>query len=248
MVPPRPRPLWVPWSSPSGRWKVRHLMAGLIFGLSLAAMFTISSLYHSVGWQERRKAFMQRLDHSMIFLVVAATFTPFGVVVLDGWLRAVLLAVGVGGAIVGIALKFALPRVKTGLSVAIQHSMGWLSLAAMPLIWQRVGPGSGAARLRRRHLLHGRNRDLRDQEAPALSEGVLVPRAVPCAGGGGKHPPFPGGALVRHALRRLSARAGRSTAPHAGQARISQDSSAPKPRDRRCRSGPAGSGSRGPLR
>jgi hemolysin III len=118
----------------------RHLAAGLIFGLSLAAMFTISSLYHSVGWQDRRKAFMQRLDHSMIFLVVAATFTPFGVVVLDGWLRVVLLALVWSGAIVGIALKFALPRVKTGLSVLIQHSMGWISLVAMPLIWQRVGP------------------------------------------------------------------------------------------------------------
>jgi len=118
----------------------RHLVAGLIFGLSLAAMFTISSLYHSVGWQERRKAFMQRLDHSMIFVVVAATFTPFGVVVLDGWIRAVLLTLVWIGAITGIALKFALPRVKTGLSVSIQHSMGWISLVAMPLIWQRVGP------------------------------------------------------------------------------------------------------------
>ena len=57
----------------------RRLFAGLVFGLSLLAMFVISSLYHSVGWPERRKAFMQRLDHSMIFLVVAATFTPFGV-------------------------------------------------------------------------------------------------------------------------------------------------------------------------
>ena len=120
----------------------RHLVAGLVFGLSLLAMFIISSLYHSVGWQERRRAFMQRLDHSMIFLVVAATFTPFGLVVLDGWLQAVLLSLVWAGAIVGIALKFALPRVKTGLSVAIQHSMGWVSLAAMPLIWQRVGPGA----------------------------------------------------------------------------------------------------------
>ncbi len=120
----------------------RHLIAGLVFGFSLLAMFIISSLYHSVGWQERRKAFMQRLDHSMIFLVVAATFTPFGVVVVDGWLRVVLLSLVWAGAIVGIALKFALPRVKTGLSVAIQHAMGWVSLAAMPLIWQRVGPGA----------------------------------------------------------------------------------------------------------
>ena len=118
----------------------RHLVAGLIFGLSLAAMFTVSSLYHSVGWEGQRKAFLQRLDHSMIFLVVAATFTPFGVVVLDGWLRVILLALVWSGAIVGIALKFALRRVKTGLSVLIQHSMGWTSLVAMPLIWRRVGP------------------------------------------------------------------------------------------------------------
>lgn len=117
-----------------------HLVAGLVFGLSLSAMFTISSLYHSVGWAETRRLFMQRLDHSMIFVVVAATFTPFGVVVLDGWLRAVLLTVVWLAAIVGITLKFTLPRVKTGLSVAIQHSMGWISLVAMPLIWQRVGP------------------------------------------------------------------------------------------------------------
>lgn len=120
----------------------RHLLSGLVFGLSLLAMFIVSSLYHSVGWQERRKAFMQRLDHSMIFLVVAATFTPFGIVVLDGWLRVVLLGLVWTAAIVGIALKFALARVKTSLSVAIQHSMGWVSLAAMPLIWQRVGPGA----------------------------------------------------------------------------------------------------------
>jgi hemolysin III len=120
----------------------RHLLAGLMFGLSLLAMFVVSSLYHSVGWRERPRAFMQRLDHSMIFLVVAATFTPFGLVVLDGWLRSVMLGLVWAGAIVGIALKFALAHVKTGLSVAIQHAMGWVSLAAMPLIWQRLGPAA----------------------------------------------------------------------------------------------------------
>ena len=122
--------------------EMRHLLAGLAFAFSLCAMFTVSSLYHSVNWQDRRKVFMQRLDHSMIFLVVAATFTPFGVVILDGSLRAGLLTLIWAMAAVGIVLKFALPRVKTGLSVGIQHSMGWLSLAAMPLIWQRVGPGA----------------------------------------------------------------------------------------------------------
>jgi hemolysin III len=120
----------------------RQLIAGLIFGLSLVAMYTISTLYHSVGWQERRKAFMQRLDHSMIFLVVAATFTPFGLVVLDGWVRPLLLGVVWTTGLIGIVLKFGLPRVRTGLSISLQHVMGWSSLLALPLVWQRIGPGA----------------------------------------------------------------------------------------------------------
>jgi len=105
-------------------------------------MFAVSTIYHSVGWHERRKVFMQRLDHSMIFLVVAATFTPFGVVVLDGWVRVVLLGLVWVTAVVGVLLKFVLPKVRTGLSISLQHIMGWSSLLAVPLIWQRIGPGA----------------------------------------------------------------------------------------------------------
>lgn len=117
----------------------RHLVAGLIYAATLVAMYTVSTLYHSVAWQERRKAFMQRLDHSMIFLLVAGTFTPFGVVVLDGWLRWTLLALVWTIALVGILLKFLLPIVGTKLSISLQHTMGWLSLVAIPLVWQRIG-------------------------------------------------------------------------------------------------------------
>ena len=120
----------------------RHLIAGLIYAATLVAMYTVSTLYHSIGWQEKRKAFMQRLDHSMIFLLVAGSFTPFGVVVLDGWLRIALLILVWTIAAVGIALKFALPRVGVKLSITLQHTMGWLSLVAIPLVWQRVGPGA----------------------------------------------------------------------------------------------------------
>lgn len=120
----------------------RQFLAGLIFSLTLVAMYTVSALYHAVGWPERRKSFMQRLDHSMIFLLVAGTFTPFGLVVLDGWLRSTLLSLVWVLALVGISLKFILARVGTRLSVALQHTMGWLSLVALPLIWSRVGPGA----------------------------------------------------------------------------------------------------------
>lgn len=117
----------------------RQVVAGLVFGLSLVAMFTVSALYHSIDWHSHRKAFLQRLDHSMIFLVVAGTFTPFGLVLLDGPLQVILLGVVWATAVLGIVLKFVLPRVKTGLSIGLQHAMGWSSVVAVPVIWQRVG-------------------------------------------------------------------------------------------------------------
>ncbi len=165
--------------------ELRHLIAGLVFGLSLPAMFTVSSLYHSVGWQERRKAFMQRLDHSMIFLVVAATFTPFGVVVLDGWLRAVLLAL-----VWARGDRRDRPQVRPprGQDRPLGRDPAFDGLAIARGHAPDLAEGRtrrGPARIRRRDLLHGRNRDLRDQEASAVPEGVFLPRAVPCAGGGG---------------------------------------------------------------
>jgi len=122
----------------------KHAIAGLVFGLSLVAMYTVSTIYHAVDWRASARSFMQRLDHSMIFLVVAGTFTPFGVVLLDDPLRLVLLGLVWGMAVVGITLKFVLPRVKTGLSVGLQHAMGWSSLVAVPVIWQKIGGGAVA--------------------------------------------------------------------------------------------------------
>jgi len=125
----------------------KHAIAGLVFGLSLVAMYAVSTIYHAVDWRQSAKAFMQRLDHSMIFLVVAGTFTPFGVVLLEGPLRLILLTLVWGTAVVGITLKFVLPRVKTGLSIGLQHAMGWSSLAAVPAIWQKIGIGAVAMML-----------------------------------------------------------------------------------------------------
>ena len=56
----------------------------LAFGLSLVALYSVSALYHSVPWRWDWKVRMQRLDHSMIFVLIAASYTPIGVLVLDG--------------------------------------------------------------------------------------------------------------------------------------------------------------------
>jgi hemolysin III len=60
------------------------IVGALIFGLAMLAMYTVSSLYHSVPWGEKWKMRLQRMDHSMIYLMVAGTFTPIAIAALEG--------------------------------------------------------------------------------------------------------------------------------------------------------------------
>ena len=116
--------------------------SSLIFGGSLVAMYTISALYHSIPWGPPWKRRMQRLDHTMIFLVVAGTFTPIAISSLAGTsLRIALWSVW-ALAIIGIVLKTSLPNEATWLSLTIQLSMGWSALIWMPAIYRELGGGA----------------------------------------------------------------------------------------------------------
>lgn len=124
----------------SGRPEV---VAGvLIFGGALTAMFTVSALYHSIPWSPVWKRRMQRVDHTLIFAVVAGTFTPLGIVTLEGALRVTALALVWGIALVGITLKFAMPHPRTGLSITLQMVMGWSALIWLPWIQKSFGWGA----------------------------------------------------------------------------------------------------------
>ena len=121
-------------------WGSAAALAGaLIFGVALLVMYIVSSLYHSIPWGQRWKTRLQRVDHSMIYLVVAGTFTPVAIAVLDGVSMAVSLSVLWGIAATGIVLKSLLPNVKTWLSVSLQLSMGWIAIAWVPLIVEELG-------------------------------------------------------------------------------------------------------------
>jgi len=117
----------------------KSLTGGLVFGIALMVMYTVSALYHSIPWQERSKLRMRRIDHSMIYLVVAGTFTPIAIASLDGATLAVALATVWGLAITGIFLKVFHPNVATWLSVTIQLVMGWSALVWMPAIYEDLG-------------------------------------------------------------------------------------------------------------
>lgn len=123
----------------------RILLPGVaLFGLALVAMFSISALYHSVPWTEAWKRRMQRLDHSAIFVVVAATFTPLALAALEGVALVAGLTLVWGIAVVGIVLKFALAQPRTPVSVALQMTMGWSALVWMPWFTERLGWGAVA--------------------------------------------------------------------------------------------------------
>lgn len=121
-----------------------RLPATALFGIALVAMFTISALYHSVPWSHTWKTRMQRLDHSVIFVVVASTFTPLAIAALEGPVLWIGLALVWGIAIVGIVLKFSLDQPRTGLSLGLQMAMGWSALLWLPWFWSQLGWGAVA--------------------------------------------------------------------------------------------------------
>lgn len=104
----------------------------LTFGLSLVALFTVSSLYHSIPWRDGVKQWMQRVDHTMIYVLIAGTFTPIAAIALDGWLRWGTLAIQWGIVLFGALEKLTRRVPSRSMSIALQTTQGWL---AMFLLW-----------------------------------------------------------------------------------------------------------------
>jgi hemolysin III len=121
---------------------VAAAVGALVFGLAMLAMYTVSSLYHSVPWSAEWKVRLQRVDHSMIFLLVAGTFTPIAIATINGFALAVVLCLLWVTAVTGIILKVFRPHVKTSLSVTLQLVMGWSALILMPWVLSRLGLGA----------------------------------------------------------------------------------------------------------
>lgn len=126
-------------------WLLTHSSGGLtrraslaLFGLALVALYTISTIYHTIPWRSVWKERMQRVDHSTIFVFIAATYTPFAVVVFDGWLTWFTLSMVWSIAVVGIAQLAFFPRPSKAASVALNTTLGWLALLLVYPMAQRL--------------------------------------------------------------------------------------------------------------
>lgn len=117
---------------------VAPLVSTAVYALTVCGLFGVSALYHRRVWSPRGFQVMRRLDHSMIFLLIAGTYTPYSVLLLPRDTATVILAVVWGGALAGVTLKLAWPHAPRWLSSPLYVLLGWVAIAVLPDIL-RVG-------------------------------------------------------------------------------------------------------------
>ncbi|OBA72044.1 hypothetical protein A5641_08905 [Mycobacterium sp. 1554424.7] len=112
----------------------------LTYALAIVAMFAVSAVYHRVHWVSPvYRTWMRRLDHSMIFVLIAGTYTPFARLAMPRGTGYVVLAIVWGGAIAGIALTLFWPTAPRWLGVALYLLLGWVAVAYTGLILHNAG-------------------------------------------------------------------------------------------------------------
>jgi hemolysin III len=116
-------------------------LAVAIYAVSLSALLGTSALYHRVNWKRPNvRTWMRRLDHSMIFFLIAGTYTPFALIVMHGALAtAILVAVWVG-AIAGAIVEMVWIGHPKWVSATVYLSIGWVAAVAFPQLWDTLGP------------------------------------------------------------------------------------------------------------
>lgn len=115
-------------------------LAVTIYAVSVAGLFGTSALYHRITWASiKARAWMRRLDHSMIFVLIAGTYTPFALLVLDGALATAILITVWAGAVGGIVLKLAWVNAPKTLMAIIYMALGWVAVAAFPDLVSQLG-------------------------------------------------------------------------------------------------------------
>jgi hemolysin III len=108
----------------------RARLSAIVFASCVAACFGFSALYHRPTWQPRARSWLARLDHAGIYLLIAGTYTPFGLLVMShGWAVAVLSIVWTGSA-AAILMKLFWPGTPKKLSAALGLILGWVAVIA----------------------------------------------------------------------------------------------------------------------
>jgi len=118
----------------------RERLAATIFSLSLSGVFAASAAYHVGAWSRTAYLRMRRLDHSMIFVLIAGSYTPFCLLVLKGGWSTAILSVAWGGAAFGVTVKVLGLDGRRWVSGVLYITLGWVMVVALPSLVRDVGP------------------------------------------------------------------------------------------------------------
>jgi hemolysin III len=110
-----------------------------IYAATVTMLFGTSALYHRLGWSPRAHGVMKRLDHSMIFVFIAGTYTPFAALTLPKASSVVVLIVVWTGALFGTILQTAWPEAPRALSVPLYIGLGWVAVFVIPQMLHNYG-------------------------------------------------------------------------------------------------------------
>jgi len=107
----------------------RARLASVIYAAAVSALLGTSALYHRVTWRPRARRWMRRLDHSMIFVLIAGTYTPVALLALEGSLANTILIVVWAGALGGVLFKLVWIDAPKWVFAAVYVALGWVSVA-----------------------------------------------------------------------------------------------------------------------
>ncbi len=114
-------------------------VAVAVYAFSVAAMFGASALYHRIIWPPAHRRILRRLDHAMIYFLIAGTYTPFATLALSGGVGVAVLVLVWAGALAGIVLAFAWSNRPTWVEAVLAVALGWTGLIVLPQLVNAVG-------------------------------------------------------------------------------------------------------------
>ncbi|GAA0499550.1 hemolysin III family protein [Salinibacillus aidingensis] len=117
------------------------IMAVIIFGVSMILLYSASATYHMVTARDHVIAFLRRIDHSMIFVLIAGTYTPFCLISMEGTLGWVLFIIIQSLAVFGVAYKLIFFHSPRWLSTSIYIAMGWMVIFFFSPLSDVIGTG-----------------------------------------------------------------------------------------------------------